>query len=334
MKTSKKALVIATGSIGMRHLRNMQTLGVEAIAVVEPDDERRQAACSETGVEGFATLEEGLNWKPDIAVVASPNSLHVEHAQAAAECGCDLFIEKPLSHTRDGLEELAETIERKKLVSIVGCNMRFHPGPAKVKEIIDSGVVGKVLFQQVYTGSYLPGWRPWQDYTKSYSANASMGGGVILDCIHEIDLTRWYAGPVKDVFSLAGHISSLKIDTEDYAVLICKHAGGVVSEVHLDYVQRTYERGCRIVGENGSIFWDFRRKEVQVYTAGNESWKTYPEPENWDVNGMYIEEMRHFLACVETRTPTVLPVSDAIHVMDFAFAAKRSAQSHRFEEAE
>ena len=329
-----KALVIATGSIGRRHLRNLKALGVRGLAVVEPDQSRREEACAEVGAKGFAALEAGLDWQPDAVVVASPSNLHVEHALAAAERGCGLFIEKPLSHTREGLSELAEAVERKGVVSIIGCNMRFHPGPAKVKELIDAGSIGRVLFQQVFTGSYLPGWRPWQDYTKSYSANASMGGGVILDCIHEIDLTRWYAGPVSEVFALTGHISSLRIDTEDYAALTCRHANGVVSEVHLDYVQRSYERGCRIVGEEGSIFWDFRKKEVQFYDAGEEQWETFAEPANWDVNGMYVDEMRHFLDCLREGKQTVLPVGDAVNVMDLAFAAKESAEKGCFVPAE
>ena len=322
-----KALVVGGGSIGRRHLHNLRILGVSPLAVVEPDTQRREALCQEVGLDGFSQLDQALDWQPDIAIVASPTHLHVEQALEAAHRGCHLFIEKPLSHVSRGLKELAKEIEHRALISLVGCNMRFHPGPTKVKELLEQRVVGRLLFARVHTGSYLPEWRPWQDYRKSYSANAAMGGGCLLDCIHEIDLTRWYIGEVEEVFCVAGHLSSLEMDVEDVAALICKHANGALSEIHLDYVQRTYERGCQIVGEQGSIFWDYNEGTVRWFDAGQNSWKTFAQPEDWQANHMYVDELKHFLDCVRTGAPTTLPVSDAIGVLHVVFAAKAPAHS-------
>ncbi|RQW80498.1 MAG: gfo/Idh/MocA family oxidoreductase, partial [Methanothrix sp.] len=274
-------------------------------------------------------LEEGLDWRPDFAVIASPTDLHAMQALQAARSGCHLFIEKPLSHTEAGLKELQEEISGRNLITLVGCNMRFHPGPAKVKELLEHNAIGKILFARVHTGSYLPQWRPGQDYLKSYSANASMGGGCILDCIHEIDLARWYLGEMEDVFCRAEHLSSMKMDVEDTAILVCKHFSGALSEVHLDYVQRTYERGCQIAGEDGSIFWDYRQGQVRWFDASSDQWKTYSQAGGWTVNQMYIDEMRHFLRCLEEGAPTMLPVDDAARLMNVVFAAKRSAATGR-----
>src|SRR5882672_7407751 len=124
--------------------------------------------------------------RPDTVLVTAPSSMHVELAIVGARNGCHLFIEKPLSHTLDGVGELLETVKRQTLITMVGCNMRFHPGPALVKRLIDEGVVGNVLAARVKTGSYLPEWRPGMNYRDSYSASVQMGGGALLDCIHEI----------------------------------------------------------------------------------------------------------------------------------------------------
>jgi predicted dehydrogenase len=322
-----KALVVGGGSIGTRHLRNLKTLGINCLALVEPETQRQEALCREMELDGFRWLDQALNWDPDFAIIASPTHLHAEQALEVARRGCHLFVEKPLSHMNKTLEELAEEIGRRGLISLVGCNMRFHPGPAKVKELLEQEVVGKLLFARVHTGSYLPGWRPWQDYRKSYSANAAMGGGCLLDCIHEIDLTRWYIGEVEEVFCVAGHLSSLEMDVEDVAALICKHANGTLSEIHLDYVQRTYERGCQIVGEQGSIFWDYNEGTVRWFDAGQNSWKTFAQPKDWQVNQMYVDELKHFLECVRAGRQTTLPVSDAVEIMRVVFAAKTSADS-------
>ena len=188
--------------------------------------------------------------------------------------------------------------------------MRFHPGPARVKQLIDDGQLGKILFARIHTGSYLPEWRPGSDYRSNYAAKTATGGGCLLDCIHEIDLARWYLGEIASVFCCVGHLSSLEIETEDVASLICRHANGAISEIHLDYVQRTYERGCQIVGEQGSAFWDFNGKEVRWFNALSKEWKTYLQPETWEINQMYLDEMRHFLDCVSSHRETMLPIPD------------------------
>ena len=329
-----RALVVGGGSIGSRHLRNLRALGVAALALVEPHAGRREMSCSESEAEGFASLEAGLEWRPDLVMIGTPSHLHAEQALAAARRGCHLFIEKPLAHTSEGLDELRREVRERGLITLIGCNMRFHPGPGQVKRLLDDGRIGRLLFARVHTGSYLPAWRPQQDYRTSYSARREMGGGCVLDCIHEIDLTRWYMGEVAEVFCCAGHLSSLEVDVEDVAAIICRDASGALSEVHLDFVQRTYERGCQIVGERGSVFWDIGAGSVRCFDAEQNSWTTFPHPDGWQMNQMYVDEMRHFLECVEKKEQTVLPVGDAISVLRVAFAAKESARRGCFVSAE
>ena len=322
-----KALVVGGGSIGSRHLNNLKMLGIIPLAIVEPEPERRRSLTQDNTVIGFETLESGLAWAPDFVIIATPSHLHIEQAFKAAQSNCHVFIEKPLSHTSEGLDDLAAVVEDRSLISIVGCNMRFHPGPTKVKHLLDQEAIGKLLFARVHTGSYLPEWRPWQDYRRSYSAQVAMGGGCLLDCIHEIDLTHWYLGEVESVFCVAGHLSSLDIDVEDVALLICRHIGDRLSEIHLDYVQRTYERGCQIVGERGSIFWDYNEGVVRWFNGEQKAWHYFAQSKNWHVNQMYLDELKHFLECVQTGKSTLLPVSDAVKVMRIVLAAKESAAS-------
>jgi predicted dehydrogenase len=324
-ETEMKALVVGGGSIGRRHLRNLKTLGAEHLGLVETDASRRQAVADELSIVGFSRLQDGLNWTPDFVVVATPTHLHAEQTSEIVRAGLPVFVEKPLSHTEAGLSEIARLVESNKIVSLVGCNMRFHPGPVKVKQLLDERRLGKILFARIHAGSYLPDWRPNRDYRCNYSARVETGGGCILDCIHEIDLARWYLGEVASVFCSAGHLSSLEIETEDVAILLCRHAGGAMSEIHLDYVQRTYERGCQIVGELGSIFWEFNAGAVRWYDAARKQWTTFPQPETWEINQMYVDEMKHFLECLAEQRPTTLPIPEAAALMQVVFAAKDSS---------
>jgi len=324
-----KFLVIGCGSIGRRHLRNLKALGVEKLIAFDPSPENLAKAREETGAEIFNDFDKVLNQDIDVCFICSPSSLHIEQSVAAAQKGWHLFIEKPLSHNSDKITELEKIIEEKKLISLVGCNMRFHPGPKKVKELLEKKSIGKVLFADIYAGSYLPEWRPSTDYRMSYSGRKELGGGAILDCIHEIDLAFWYSGAGREVFGIAERLS-LDIETEDVAILILRHANNILSEIHLDYVQRTYERGCKIVGENGSIFWDFNSKQVKLYRAKEKEWETFLQPEDWEINKMYLDETQHFLDCLEKNEQTICPVSQAAQVLKIALAAKESSAKKTF----
>ncbi len=321
-----KGLVIGGGSIGKRHLANLKTLGVQQLALVERDSSRREAVATELSALSFPDLEAGVDWEPDFAVIATPTHLHLEQGSRVVQNRLDLFLEKPLCHSAVGMPEFSGSVESKKVVSMVGCNMRFHPGPAQVKKLLTEDRIGRVLFARIHAGSYLPGWRPSTDYRMNYAAREETGGGCILDCIHEIDLARWYLGDVSDVACMAGHVSSLEITTEDVAAIVCRHVSGAISEIHLDYVQQTYERGCQIVGELGSIFWDFAEQRVRWFDARTAHWTTFSQPDGWEVNQMYVDEMKHFIECVGSRGPTVLPIPEAVAVMQIAFAAKTSAR--------
>ncbi|MGH9512488.1 MAG: Gfo/Idh/MocA family protein [Terriglobales bacterium] len=324
-----RAIVVGGGSIGFRHLKNLKLLGIEELGLIEINEKRRGELATACGATPFTSLADGLEWLPDFAVVCTPNHLHMQQTLEIAQRGCHVFVEKPLSHTTVGLAQLCNLVDSQKLVSLVGCNMRFHPGPSKVKELIEQNACGRILFARIHAGFYLPEWRPNADYRDNYAAREDTGGGCILDGIHEIDLARWYLGDVTEVFCLADHLSSLVIDTEDVATLICRHSSGVVSEIHLDYVQRTYQRGCQIVGETGSIFWEFGEKQVRWYDAGPAQWTNFSQPDDWKLNQMYVDEMQHFLDCVQSGQKTALPISEAISVMKIVFAAKASGKEKK-----
>jgi predicted dehydrogenase len=324
-----RALVVGGGSIGKRHLQNLLALGVSDLIAVEPDPSRRSSLENELRILCCSDLTVGLSTQPDFAVIASPTCLHLAQALKVANLGINLFVEKPLAHGEGEMPELASLCERKHLVSMVACNMRFHPGPARVKRLLLESQIGKVLFARIHMGSYLPEWRPASDYRMNYAAHKDSGGGCILDCIHEIDLARWYLGEVSTLVCMSAHLSSLEIETEDVAAIICRHESGAISEIHLDYVQRSYERGCEIVGETGSIRWNYNDGCVRLLQAESGRWEDYPQSSTWQTNEMYLDEMKHFLQCVEGGKQTVLPIPEAVRVTRIALAAKESSESGR-----
>jgi predicted dehydrogenase len=318
-------LVVGCGSIGKRHIRNLKALRVGDIIAHDVQPERCREVQQECGVEAHTKLEDALAQEPEIALICTPTRLHIPPALSAARSGCHLFIEKPLSHSLEDVDELVDIVTRKNLVTLVGCNLRFHPGIVMIKELLDKKSVGKVVCARVQTGQYLPDWHPWGDYRKGYSANCSLGGGAILDGIHELDYITWFLGKPSQVFCFSGRLSSLEIDTEDTAEVLLQLKSGAIVEVHLDYIQRSYGRSCQIIGEEGTILWDFNEKQVRFYSAKTGRWQAFPERFDYDMNDMYIEEMKHFLQCVEGKAKPMQDIAHAEKILEIALAAKESA---------
>ncbi len=320
-------LVIGCGSIGKRHIHNLKALKVGEIIACDVSPGRLSEVVRGYNVKAYNSAEDALAQKPDVAFICTPTSLHIAPALSAAKSNCHLFIEKPLSHSLDGVGELIETVSRKGLVTMVGCNMRFHPGIALMKELLDKKSVGRVVCARLQCGQYLPERHPWEDYRRGYAAKQELGGGVILDSIHEIDYITWFLGEVNRVFCLSGKLSSLEINTEDTAEILLQFSSEAIAEVHLDYIQRSYSRSCQIIGERGTILWDFNEGQVKLYSAESGKWQTFQQKPDYDINEMYIEEMKHFLRYVEGKTRPMQDISSARRVLEIALAAKEAAKT-------
>lgn len=313
--------VLGAGSIGLRHLRNLRALGVERLVCFEPDAARREKASGEVSADFVGELDAVWAFAPKAVVVAAPTQYHLSLALAAAEHGAHVFVEKPLAPSTAGLAPLLRLVEERRLVTMVGCNMRFHPGPIAVHRLIKEVAVGTVLSARLQAGSYLPRWRPAQDYRQSYSASPEWGG-AILDCIHEIDLALWYFGKADLLAAAVLSAESVGLETDGLAEILLRHDAGTLSSVHVNFIQRDYRRGCQIIGKCGTIDWDFQSHRVTVCDEEGQLRHNFTEPEGWEINRMYVDEMAHFLDCVQAGEPTMNPLRHGFAALEVAEAAR------------
>jgi len=325
-----RVTVLGVGSIGLRHLRNARALGHTIAALFDPDVGRHAEAAA-LAAGALVTTDEtaALDVDADAVLVCSPNDRHLAQAVAAVKAGRHVLVEKPLAHALDGTAELAAEAAAKRLTVLVACNLRFLPSLQLVKRLVDEGRIGTPLAARAHCGYYLPYWRPHTDYRHGYGARQATGGGIILDSIHELDYLRWLLGEAREVFCYAGTASSLEIDTEDTADLLLKFDYGAVASVHLDYLQRTYRRSCELIGEDGLIAWDYIAQTVRVYGKEDRRHEVFEESINIDRNHMFVEELRHFVDCVERGARPLLDAAGGRRVLEIALAAKTSAVEGR-----
>jgi predicted dehydrogenase len=323
-----RCLVIGTGSIGLRHCRNLIALGHEVVAW--DSDERRRREAARLGIEVPDTLAEAFCTGPTAALICTPPAHHVAPALEALGAGAHVFIEKPIAHASDRVPSLIEEAERRARLIAVGFNLRFLPSLRRVRRLIEDHRAGRPLAVRAEFGSYLPDWRPGRDYRDGYAVSAALGGGILLDAIHELDYLGWLFGEAVEVLATAEHVSALAGDTEDVAEVTVRFASGLVAQVHLDYLQRAYRRNLQVIGETGVITWDYPTHAVTVHDAAGQPQIEDVRAGDGDANAMFVEELRHFIRCAEGREAPLVDGREALRSLRLVEAARASSRERRW----
>ena len=337
-----KVLFTGLGSIGQRHLRNLRELLGDSVEVLAHRVRREvpmlndrlqvvegRSLKDEYGIIEFDDLDKALAKKPDIVFITNPTSLHMEVARKAVEAGCHLFIEKPLGASEDGVDELIESVERKRLVALVAYQLRFHPGLMQVSAWLKEKRIGQLISANLLLGEYLPGFHPYEDYRKTYPALKSMGGGVILSQIHEFDYALWLFGKPRRIFAVGGKLSNLEIDSEDTASVLmeCRCNGKILPvSLTLDYLRSPAHRTCSIVGDQGNIIWDYHGKSAVLQNRITGETETL-DFESLERNQLFLDELKHFLAAVNGEVSPVVNLRSGYESLQMALAARTSIET-------
>lgn len=318
-----RVLVAGCGSIGRRHIRNLASLGVEKFILVDPGEDALGAASAglkrASLVRGF---DDALRLDFDAAVVATPSSMHLDMARRIVEKGAAVLIEKPLSHTSEGVGEFASLARKSGVPVMVAMCYRFHPVLGRVKSVLEAGSLGRVYHVNYYGGHYLPDWHPGADYRREYAARADLGGGVVLTSIHGLDTVRWLFGEVAEHHAFTDRVSGLDMDVEDLALGIFRMESGAYVSWQTDFLQRKGQHRMVIAGELGTLRCDVIEGVIEVNLAGEEGWDV--ERIEYDVNSMYVAEMEHFLECVLAGRSPAPGIDDGIRTLDLALSIRKS----------
>ncbi len=319
-------LVAGFGSAGRRHFRNLRALGCRNFIFLRSglgsleDGEIRE-------FRSTPSIDEALAHRPRAAVIATPSAMHLRIALAAAEAGCDLYIEKPLGHDLRDVEPLLALVRKRQLVAMVGCQFRFHPLFVELQSMIGQGQLGRIVGATAEYGDYLPSWHPWEDHRASYSARHDLGGGAILTLVHPLDYLYLLFGEPRRIQAMVAAVPSLGTPAgEDWSDMNIEFSNGIIAHVHIDYLQRPAVHRLTVVGDRGRAICD--------YAAGELHWCPIEgEPiirrvgAQFERNTMFLDAMRHFLDCIRDRTEPRASLSDGAAVLKMALQARHAASS-------
>ena len=326
-----RLVIIGLGSIGSRHARLARRLLPRAeIAALT---RKNRSECPAEIDHCFETMAQVLEFRPDAAVVANPSSAHLDVAVPLARAGVHLLIEKPIASTMDGVAELIGLCKRQGTVLMVGYNLRFLASLTSLRKLVRERRVGNVLSVHAEVGQYLPSWRPGTDYRSAVSAQAALGGGVLLELSHEIDYLRWIFGDVVWVSAVVCRQSALEIDVEDTAHITLAFnaepgARAPMASLNMDLTRHDATRNCTVIGETGTLRWQAAPGTVEIYEPNAGAWRLLlAEPGERDDS--YSVEWTHFLECVAGRHEAAVSGVDGLEALTIVSAAKRSSAEGR-----
>ena len=298
------------GSIAKRHLKNVCTFLDEHEDSYEIDLYRSSLKPLPENIQPLISKEylfsEPIQKAYDVVFVTNPTSLHYETLKKFKAHTRYFFVEKPIFDRTTVDETIFE--ELKGIDCYVACPLRYNPVLQYVKDQIN---LDEVFAARAISSSYLPDWRPGQDYRQCYSAHKDMGGGVGIDLIHEWDYLTWFFGMPEKCYSIQDKISNLEIDSDDIAIYIAK-AGNKTIELHLDYFGRKSTRRLELYMPDDTILCDILKGSV-IYQKKNECINL-----NAERNAYQIAEIKHFFDIIEHKRPNDSTAEHAYAVLKLA----------------
>jgi predicted dehydrogenase len=299
----KKILLIGLGSIGNKHLSILEkdvTLVLAALRTNKGENNKKSK------ITEFFNLDDALAFDPHGVIITNPTSLHIQSAAPFLKIGCKVLIEKPISHTADDSAQLAIYANQ---IRVAYC-LRFLGLYQKLYNIFQLEMPFKLSFKRSF---YLPKWHPYADYRKEYTAQKDLGGGVIRTLSHEIDLALQWFGVPQQVHGLVDKLSSLEIDTDDYAFFSIKTKSGVRISYELDFFSPININSGEAYTQQGRYSWTMEGIKFCSYDSSTENY-IFQSDEN-HLNEMYELQIQDFLEFIESDTSENATFKDSIEVI-------------------
>ena len=297
-----KILIIGLGSIGQRHLKILQTYSNIQLAAFRTNKGELK---NKMNIKEFFNLNDALAFNPHGVIISNPTTYHVESALSFLKIGCKVLIEKPISSSHTEAQKLKPYKDK---IRVAYC-LRFHQLSDFVLDMIDINKIYKVSFKRSF---YLPKWHPYADYSKEYTANKIMGGGVIRTLSHELDLAMYWFGKPKSYIGVVDRLSNLKIDVDDFALISLKMGNNCRINFELDFFSPYNVNQGELFNDYGKYEWDMAGIYFTPYTETEK--KLIKEFDSFET--IYQKQIDDFLLFVEDGKSKNCVYQDALNIVE------------------
>ncbi|MDN4613369.1 Gfo/Idh/MocA family oxidoreductase [Leifsonia sp. F6_8S_P_1B] len=323
-RTVRIGLIGAGGIAGAHvagYLRNPETVTFAAVA--DPVRESAEARAGDSGAQIFADYATMLAEADIDAVdICLPHHLHKDAIVAAARAGKHILCEKPLCLSPEEAAEVTAAVQESGVTLMCAHNQLFLPAVAKAKELIESGVLGRV-YEVRTTDSFFNDFDPSNMGWRAHAATS--GGGELIDTgYHPTYLLLHLAGgsPVEVTAMLATHRLSF-MEGEDSATVLVRFDNGVIGTIVTSWAYQPADGTERFsaVGELGSLTSD---GTTLSYRRRGDA-----EPTTLDLEPVHEfgAEIEHFARSILDGTRPLHTEKEGIEVLGIILGAYESART-------
>ena len=322
----KQILVVGGGSIGERHLRCFLATGEVQASLCEIREDLSDKLTDKYPISRmFTDFSEVPLDDFDAIVIAVPAHLHIPMALRCARKGVPFLVEKPLSVSWKGVDELLSIIADNNLYATVGFVRRSEASCQKLRELALSGLIGELQMARLDGGQEFTKYRP--DYRDIYYAHEATGGGCILDAAsHSLNLAEWIFGQVQEVVALYGRLVITGVECEDSAIIVMRFRNNsALVEIFVNQFQKPNLLEVELIGTKGNLRLVFANGTSLITHCADDSnrWEElYRASYGRDV--AFIQQARDVLAGIDGKALPTTSVAEAAYNLRILLAAKRS----------
>lgn len=261
MTLPQKIGFIGASRISSKHRSHLRSICPENKMIVLSQREPSEQQIG-TNTVYTSSFNEFLNAAPNWILICTAAANHHQYIDYCAEIADAIFIEKPLAATHQQAKTIAKVAQRGNCPIVVGYNLRFLEGLNHLREELKRGIIGQLYSVQVTVGQNLEQWRPERSVASTVSVQKSLGGGVLRELSHELDIMQLlFSQPLHStMFATASKYNQFNV--EDTAFIHASYGPGLynkqplIASINMDFVRQDSTRQMVFIGEKGTLFFD------------------------------------------------------------------------------
>jgi predicted dehydrogenase len=336
-----KIVLMGAGLIGREHANLIQRNPRLELAAVADISEAGAALAAEHGARYFSDMCEMLDAiKPDGAIIALPNALHVEAALACIERGIPSLVEKPVADTLGAASRLTEAAERFGVPVLVGHQRRHSPDIAKARQLVQDGALGRLVAVNAMWMTDKP-----TNYFDAAWRREPGGGPLLINLIHDIDCLRFICGDIDSVMAFSSN-AVRSFEVEDTASVSVRFAGGALGTLLMSDTTVSPYNWDTAAGQ--ALYFPHQPENTYVL-AGTKAalslplmdlWKHETEAGHWqhpllrqhvtlDGSRAYENQLNHFADVMERKAEPIVSARDGMMTLATILAITKAGREGR-----
>lgn len=285
--------IIGLGSISKRHVKNIKNLYPTHDISCLSSRNNSSSNYEDIFLDCYFcnNLKDLISRNPLFVIISCPSNEHLKFSKELIQKGIPILIEKPISSNYEDAKLIYDLAIKNNVKTQVGYCLRYLSSTKYILNHLKDHIKDSLLSVYVNCSSYLPDWRD-KNWKNSVSANKSLGGGVLLELSHEIDLLLLLFDNIYLNWSHIGASNSLALDVEESASAVFLTQNKNPIYVDLNFCQKVSKRIMEFNTIDFVIKWDILRNTITKYSQNNQEILFKGESSDHDLK--YIDMVKEF----------------------------------------